>query len=87
MLGSLRSDKLLRRVRLVSVFDQALGLNLAGWKPPQLEIPAAIQALAEARWQARSAKNWAEADRLRQELLAQGWAMLDGKEGYRLEKT
>ncbi len=83
----LRSDRpaAVRKACLLT-FDQALGLALATWAPPQLEIPEAIQALAEARWAARSAKNWAEADRLRQELQAQGWAMLDGKDGYKLER-
>jgi len=65
---------------------QALGLRL----PNEVveaggEIPEAIQALADARWQARLAKNWAESDRLRGALAEQGWAMKDGKDGYMLE--
>ncbi|MES2707715.1 MAG: cysteine--tRNA ligase [Verrucomicrobiota bacterium] len=48
------------------------------------EIPDEIRALAEARWAARTAKNWAESDRLRGELDSLGWAMKDGREDYTL---
>ncbi|MEX1048794.1 MAG: cysteine--tRNA ligase [Akkermansiaceae bacterium] len=49
------------------------------------EIPTEVQALAETRWQARLAKNWAEADALRARLAEHGWAMKDGKDAYTLE--
>jgi cysteinyl-tRNA synthetase len=61
----------------------ALGLDLTE-AAPALSIPPEIQALAEARWAARAAKNWAEADRLREVLKAQGWLVKDGKAGYEL---
>jgi cysteinyl-tRNA synthetase len=50
-----------------------------------VEIPAEVRALAEARWQARAAKDWAKSDELRAELAAAGWLVKDGKEGYTLE--
>ena len=50
-----------------------------------IEIPASIKALAETRWQARLAKNWAESDILRAQLAEQGWLMKDGKTSYTLE--
>jgi len=46
--------------------------------------PAAVTALAEKRWAAKAAKDFAAADALRKELAAAGWAMLDGKDGYKL---
>ena len=49
------------------------------------EIPDSIKALAEARWAARLAKNWAESDNLRAQLAEQGWLVKDGKDGYTLE--
>ena len=49
------------------------------------EIPAAITALAEKRWAAKQAKDFAAADALRQELAAAGWSMLDSKTDYKLE--
>jgi cysteinyl-tRNA synthetase len=66
---------------------RALGLTLP--EPSEKEsaqVPDHIRALAETRWQARSAKNWAESDRLRDELAKQGWQVKDGKEGYALEE-
>ena len=47
---------------------------------PQLE-EAAIEAAIEARLQARADKDWAEADRIRDELLEQGIILKDGPEG------
>lgn len=63
----------------------ALGFNLKAAEAPKAEVPAAITALAEKRWAAKQARDWAGADALRQELTAAGWAMLDGKDGYKLE--
>ena len=62
----------------------ALGLDVSA-KPIQISAPAEICELAERRWAAKQAKNWAEADRLRGALAALGWAMLDSKTDYKLE--
>jgi cysteinyl-tRNA synthetase len=66
---------------------RALGLTLPEAKEETLTIPDDIRTLAETRWQARSNKDWAESDRLRAELAAQGWLVKDGKENYTLEPT
>jgi cysteinyl-tRNA synthetase len=65
----------------------ALGLNVSLPEEKVLDIPAEIQALAEQRWQAKQAKDWAAADRLRQELTALGWAIKDHKDGYTVVKA
>jgi len=68
-------------------FDRAmfaLGLNLQA-TPPIATAPAEITALAEKRWAAKKAKDFAGADALRKELSAAGWSMLDGKDSYKLE--
>jgi cysteinyl-tRNA synthetase len=52
---------------------------------PKADAPDAIKALAERRWAAKLAKDFAGADALRQELTAAGWSMLDRKDGYSLE--
>ena len=62
---------------------QALGILL----PPVLEevaadVPADIQALAQQRWDAKQAKDWATADTLRKQLEAAGWLIKDSKEGF-----
>jgi cysteinyl-tRNA synthetase len=70
-----------------AAFDRAifaLGLDLKV-TAPKAEIPATITALADKRWAAKQAKDWAGADVLRKELTAAGWSMLDGKDGYKLE--
>jgi cysteinyl-tRNA synthetase len=74
-----------KRATLVK-FDDVLGLGLAQWVPRQETIPAAVQALADARLTARRAKQWTEADRLRAELAAAGWEMEDQADSYRLRK-
>src|SRR4030095_2158735 len=49
--------------------------------------PESVIALAEQRSAARASKNWAESDRLRDELSAHGWIVQDGKDGYKLVKS
>ncbi|MDE6000727.1 MAG: class I tRNA ligase family protein, partial [Clostridia bacterium] len=51
-------------------------------KKEQAEIPQDIKELAEKRWQAKQSKNWAEADKLRADLDALGYAVKDGKDNY-----
>ena len=72
---------------LVMQFDKALGLKLdeAEEKPNQ-EISKEIIDLAEKRLQARKNKDWAESDKLRDEISALGYKIKDSKEGYELEK-
>jgi cysteinyl-tRNA synthetase len=68
-------------------FDRALfalGLDLSA-RAPAAAIPAAVTALAERRWAAKQARDFAAADALRAELTAAGWAMLDRKDGWSLE--
>jgi cysteinyl-tRNA synthetase len=48
------------------------------------EAPAEIVSLAEERRQARSSRDFDEADRLREEIAARGWEVQDVAEGYRL---
>ncbi len=68
---------------------RALGLTLPEDSPngDATEIPDDIRALAESRWQARLAKNWAESDTLRAQLADQGWLVKDGKDAYTLEQN
>ena len=52
-----------------------------------LDVPEEVRTLAEARWKARTMKNFAESDRLRGELAARGFVAKDSKDGYTLEKA
>jgi cysteinyl-tRNA synthetase len=74
-----------KRATLVR-FDEVFGLGLATWVPPREAVPDAIEAIAQARADARKAKQWAEADRLRAELHAAGWEMEDRADGYALKR-
>jgi len=48
------------------------------------EAPPAVTALADQREAARRARDWAEADRLRDELREMGWEVRDGPQGPEL---
>ena len=65
-------------------FDEAFGFGLAAWAPKVEDVPAGVRLVADARWAARNGKDWAEADRLRGELVLLGWTMKDGKDNYTL---
>jgi cysteinyl-tRNA synthetase len=63
----------------------AFGFDLAAEPAAAGAVPAAVAALAERRWAAKQAKDFAGADRLRAELAAAGWSMRDAKDGFTLE--
>jgi len=65
------------------VWDMVLNAPLLEKEVP----PDSVIALAEERLGARSGKNWAESDRLRDEISALGWIVQDSKDGYKLTKN
>ncbi len=73
-------------------FDQVFGLSLAQADkllPKDLnlqDLPAAIQTLVISRQEARGAKDWEEADRLRQEIKKRGYIIEDVSGGVRISK-
>jgi len=67
-------------------FDDLFGFGLAAWQPADAAVPARIAALADARADARKARNWAEADRLRAELHAAGYDVEDKADGYAVKR-
>ncbi len=50
------------------------------------DIPAEVQAIAEERWVARTNRDWAKSDELRNKLAELGYAVKDSKAGYELSK-
>ena len=60
--------------------DEVLGVIFFG-KAAKSEVPPEIQALLDARAEARKAKDWAESDRLRDEIAAAGWLVKDSRDG------
>lgn len=71
---------------LFDKMDTVLGIVRFGCAPKEEGMPAEIQALVDARAAARTAKQWAESDRLRDELAAKGWEVRDSKDGQRIKK-
>ena len=68
-------------------FDRILGCLDVDKEPEAEEIPAEITALAEERAAARKAKNFAESDRLRDEIAAKGYLIEDAPGGvWKLKK-
>jgi cysteinyl-tRNA synthetase len=73
-----------RRAFLESV-DQVLALDLG--KVSNLEIPTEVSELLEKRAAARAAKDFQESDRLRDEIAAKGFSVLDTPEGQKAVKS
>lgn len=67
--------------KLLLKFDNVLGLDLENYKPEENKLPEEILNLINLRNEARQNKNWAESDRLRDELISKGYTVKDTKDG------
>ena len=67
-------------------FDKVFALNFDKVKEQKVEvdIPQNVKDLAEQRKIARQNKNWAESDRLREEISSLGYAIKDTANGYEI---
>ena len=66
-------------------FDRVLGLKLGSLAPVEEEkVPEEIQALADAREEARKAKEWEKADALRIEIENRGYVVMDTAGGIKI---
>jgi cysteinyl-tRNA synthetase len=70
------------------------GISTRAWdlvnNAPELEDEqpsAEVLALMDQRQQARVSKQWAESDRLREQISALGWTVQDTKDGQKLVKS
>ena len=72
---------------LIDKFDTVMGLKLSEYVPEKEELPEEILSLVKQRNEARANKDWAESDRLRDELIAKGYSVKDSKEGTVVEKN
>ncbi len=72
------------------LFDEVLGLDLKAARAPEKAndepVPDEVKALAEKRLAARKNKDWAESDRLREQIAALGYSVTDGKDGFTVKK-
>jgi len=71
------------KAETVLKMDRIFGLGLDEFVSKPLIIPKEIESILEARSEAREAKNWQEADRIRDELLNLGWTVEDTPEGQK----
>ena len=72
---------------LLGLFKMDADAYLAEVKEKNPEdIPESVKEFAEKRWQAKLAKNWAEADALRAQIDAAGYTVKDSKDGYAINK-
>ena len=67
-------------------FDTVLGLGLAEWQPVEEEIPDEVMLFVKQRQDARTTRNWAEADALRDKIQQAGYKVKDTPEGTVVNK-
>jgi cysteinyl-tRNA synthetase len=80
------------RLETIKKFDTVLGLRLSDAMVNDVdvndssakEIPENVEKLLKLREQARALKNWSESDRLRDEILANGFVVEDTASGQHL---
>ena len=65
---------------MLAFLDEADAI-FAAWPHEAASLDAEVEALLEARRAAKAAKNWAEADRVRDQLKALGIVLEDRKDG------
>ena len=67
-------------------YDRVLGLKLDQLDKPQA-LPEEVASLVEERRAARAAKNWAQSDRLRNQIQELGYTVQDTKDGMKVIKN
>ncbi|MBQ4366325.1 MAG: cysteine--tRNA ligase, partial [Clostridia bacterium] len=74
--------------KAIEVFDELTGvLGLLYNRKQKDDLDSEIEALIEQRTAARKAKNWAEADRIRDELKARGIVLEDTPQGVKWSRA
>ena len=71
---------------ILAQIDEVLSLDLLKPIDTQSDVPAEVKTLAEKRWAAKQARDFATADALRAQIDALGFVVLDQKDGFTLEK-
>lgn len=72
--------------QLLLDFDQVLGLGLAHVSREETEIPDEIRELVEKREESRRQKNFAQADKIRQQIETKGFCVEDTEKGPTLKR-
>lgn len=80
------TNQIKKTYSLLGLFKRDPREYLAQYAPKKEDVPAEVKAVAEERFAARKAKDWAKSDELRDKLKQMGYAVKDAKDGYTLEK-
>lgn len=83
----IRDDKFSSEDKRATIkdFDKIFGLELDK-KLVEEDVPKEVEELGERRLEAKMAKNWAEADKLRDEIKSKGYIIEDSGAGYSFKK-
>jgi cysteinyl-tRNA synthetase len=71
------------KLALIRTFDEVLGLDLDA-PDDRPDVAAEVEQLARQRWALRQERKFVESDKLRDEILAAGYVVQDGHDGYQL---
>jgi cysteinyl-tRNA synthetase len=84
----LRDDELnnSEKYQLALKFDLILGLGIEAFEEEKVAMSDELEQLLEMRQTARANKDWAAADKARDEIHAKGYKVVDSPEGAKLEK-
>ncbi len=74
------------KLDLLYSFDEVFGLGLASYEALEAELPAGLTELIQKRDQARAEKDFTASDRIRDEIIAQGYDVFDTENGTRIVK-
>ncbi|RMD67224.1 cysteine--tRNA ligase [Candidatus Pacearchaeota archaeon] len=74
------------KLALIEKFDLALGLNLSSAEEEKVRAPEEVKQLLEKREELRQKKKFEEADKLREEIKARGFAIEDTPSGPKLRR-
>jgi len=86
MIGDEKIESSVKAAVLLN-FDKVFGLRLDEYVGKKIEVPEEVLVLVKAREEARSGKNWAESDRLRDEIATKGFVVEDSPSGQKVKKS
>lgn len=83
--GNLSDEAAQAVIELLKKFDTVLSVIYFGKKAEE-GVPEEVQTLLDERAAARKSKNWAESDRVRDQLKEMGWEVKDTPDGQKVRK-
>lgn len=86
MIGNENLESSVKAATLLD-FDKVFGLRLDEYIGKKVDVPEEVLILVKAREEARSSKNWAESDRLRDEIAVKGFVVEDSPQGQKIKKS